>query len=233
MEYPFTQIEYIYKLIDPTNNECFWIGRTKNPQNRRNNHRLRKANCGNDKYKERINKIVEAQKRPIFEVVEICPMKKADERENYWIYKLGLNNDLANKSFNGSLINKFKIMDMSQEEKLVVVLKEIIEYQRYFKPNELQKFKFSLCKKYDLSFELIADIGMDNYHSFYEKILLDFCKKQIRFKIQKKSDDGMKYQIQGMNEFTEWLIKFIIEDERTEGVFKNNASAYLDSDPLW
>lgn len=94
-----TEIAYIYALIDPRDLQVRYIGKTVNPVMRKYQHiserltfKHRKANWINELYKKEL--------RPIFKILEICPLDKFEERESYYIsfYK---SNNLTNSDDSG------------------------------------------------------------------------------------------------------------------------------------
>lgn len=86
-------MRYIYKLIDPTNNEIRYIGQTDDIKRRYNDHissSLNENSDSYDTYKARwVRKLKLSGLLPIIEIIEECDsLEKSNIRERYHIEKL-------------------------------------------------------------------------------------------------------------------------------------------------
>ena len=80
----YTDIAYIYALIDPRNNQVRYVGKTINPQTRKYQHVSERLKFKH--YKARwILTLYELGLRPIFKILEICPLSNFEDRETYYI----------------------------------------------------------------------------------------------------------------------------------------------------
>lgn len=69
---------FIYALVNPKNNKVFYVGATKNIDQRYSAH------CSNPKTDTGI-RIKNQSLKPILKVLETCELQNASERERYWI----------------------------------------------------------------------------------------------------------------------------------------------------
>lgn len=79
-----TDIAYIYTLIDPETNKVRYVGKTINPKNRLKDHiyesyRTRNYRCS------WIKSLLDKNLKPIFKIVEVCPLINFEDREAYHI----------------------------------------------------------------------------------------------------------------------------------------------------
>lgn len=84
---PSKEIEYIYMLIDPRNQQPFYVGRTVNPNTRLYQHTQESLNAVNPSVQSKqfiIKSIVQAGFDPTLQVIEITLRKYASERELWW-----------------------------------------------------------------------------------------------------------------------------------------------------
>lgn len=80
-----TDIAYIYCLMDPRTNLVRYIGKTINPKTRRYQH-VSKQSRWEDNFRTRwINSLLRSKLKPIFKILEICPLDQFEIRESYYI----------------------------------------------------------------------------------------------------------------------------------------------------
>jgi len=79
-----TDIAYIYALIDPRTNEVKYIGKTIDPKKRFYQHISERLLYKHYKAKW-IQNLHDQNLRPIFKVLEICPLENYEKREAYHI----------------------------------------------------------------------------------------------------------------------------------------------------
>lgn len=81
---------YIYKLIDPRNNEVRYIGKTINIKRRYKQHLYDKRKSHKSSW---VQSLRNEKLKPILELLETCDIDNWKERENYWIKQF---NNLTN-----------------------------------------------------------------------------------------------------------------------------------------
>lgn len=107
---------YIYKLIDPRNNEVRYVGKTINIKRRYKQHLYDKRKSHKASWVQSLRTL---KLKPIIEILEICKNDNWIEREIYWINQF---NNLTNlKSGGGSDY----IRTTSEETKEKIRLKHI------------------------------------------------------------------------------------------------------------
>lgn len=80
-----TDIAYIYALIDPRDSVVRYIGKTINPKTRRYQH-ICKQDKRFDNFRTRwINSLLKIKLKPIFKILEVCPLDIFESREIYYI----------------------------------------------------------------------------------------------------------------------------------------------------
>jgi len=72
----------IYALIDPRDGAVRYVGKSKNPEKRRNAHCHRQCSAGLKRWIDELNTF---GLKPSFEVLELCGAKDWPERERFWI----------------------------------------------------------------------------------------------------------------------------------------------------
>jgi hypothetical protein len=84
---------YIYVLRDPRSGDVKYVGKTKNPKDRKKHHSSPSQLRGSGIKKiEWTRELRSLGLRPLFEIIETCSEETWVERERYWIARYGLTN---------------------------------------------------------------------------------------------------------------------------------------------
>ena len=80
-----TDIAYIYCLVDPRSNLVRYIGKTINPKTRRYQHVCKQSETEDNFRTKWLNSLLRLKLKPIFKILEICPLDQFEIRESYYI----------------------------------------------------------------------------------------------------------------------------------------------------
>jgi len=137
MENNYTEIAYIYALLDPRNNEVRYIGKTTQPKNRLSGHIGECKNVKSLHYRAKwIISLLNKELQPIIKFLKICPLSDFVKYETEYI-QLYKNDKLINSDETGSgnVGRKKEVLDRQSKSSGRVV------YQYDLDGNFIQEFR--------------------------------------------------------------------------------------------
>lgn len=117
MENLTCEIAYIYGLVDPTNNEIRYIGKTVNPKNRLSGHITESKKLNITHYRAKwIRKLTSIGFRPEIKFLRVCSLDDFEKYETEYI-KIYSNNRLTNsdETGQGNKNRKREVLDRQSE----------------------------------------------------------------------------------------------------------------------
>ncbi len=189
----FCKIMYLYELINPINNNVFYIGYTNDPKRRLIDHIRDKYNPLKDKI---IYDIINQNKKPILKVLEICEYKYIDSLKMFKHEFLEVEYIKKYKNFGYKLTNLTKGGGFT-------VVKPIPVYQfdinlnfikRYNSLTEAAEFNNLNISKISLALDQRVNKTSGNYYWFTTKDGVINVKKR---KVAKKNIPISQYDLNG------------------------------------
>ena len=189
---------YIYGLIDPENQEIFYIGKTVNPKVRLSGHispsnLKKKSSCI-----ERLNLIINKNNRPILKILLKCKFKNINKFEKMYITRFRkLNLDLTNERSGGESWNiskKRRTEKVIAADKLLmksITLRNSVTLEDIEFPSLSEAAKFLNVKSPAICAYLRGKVGCRKCKGFYIRYtgeeFIEPAKLVKNFKILKYS----------------------------------------------
>jgi hypothetical protein len=222
-EINYTNIAYIYALIDPRTNQVRYVGKTINPQTRKYQHVSERLIFNH--YKSRwILTLHKLGLRPIFKILEICPLSNFEDRETYYI-SLYKSKALTNSDDSGQG-NKNRRRELIENANY----KSRIVYQFDLDGNFITEYKSvrEAARKLKLDHANISRV-CNNIYKHTNGYIFTYDKNQNIYIINKPN--AIKKSVVEINEIGEVINKWksIMDCSRDTGLDSGNISRVCSS----